>query len=74
MPGVVAAARAQAIDFVVVGPEAPLAAGMADALAEAGILAFGPTQARGPDRVVEVVRQADHARRRGAPRGRRSLR
>ncbi|MBW6507090.1 MAG: phosphoribosylamine--glycine ligase [Rhodobacteraceae bacterium] len=34
-----------AIDFVVVGPEAPLAAGVADALALAGILVFGPSAA-----------------------------
>jgi len=34
-----------AIDFVVIGPEAPLAAGVADALREAGILCFGPSAA-----------------------------
>ncbi len=34
-----------AIDFVIIGPEAPLAAGVADALREAGILVFGPDQA-----------------------------
>ena len=34
-----------AVDFVVIGPEAPLAAGVADALAEAGIAAFGPSAA-----------------------------
>ncbi|WP_333795536.1 phosphoribosylamine--glycine ligase [Hyphomicrobium sp.] len=33
------------IDFVVVGPEAPLVAGLGDALAEAGIKHFGPSQA-----------------------------
>jgi phosphoribosylamine--glycine ligase len=32
-------------DLVVIGPEAPLAAGVADALAQAGIPAFGPTRA-----------------------------
>jgi len=41
---VVALARAHAIDFVVVGPEAPLVAGVVDALQAAGILAFGPTR------------------------------
>lgn len=35
----------EAIDFVIVGPEAPLAAGVADALGDAGILTFGPSQA-----------------------------
>jgi len=38
-------AEANAIDFVIVGPEAPLAAGMADRLSEAGILVFGPSAA-----------------------------
>ncbi|UWQ96713.1 phosphoribosylamine--glycine ligase [Rhodobacteraceae bacterium M385] len=33
------------IDFVIVGPEAPLAAGVVDMLRNAGILAFGPTAA-----------------------------
>ena len=34
-----------AIDFVVIGPEAPLAAGVADALRDAGIACFGPSAA-----------------------------
>jgi phosphoribosylamine--glycine ligase len=38
-------AVANAIDLVVVGPEAPLAAGVVDALDAAGIDAFGPTKA-----------------------------
>jgi len=41
----VAAARAEAADLVVVGPEAPLVAGVADALAAAGIRCFGPSAA-----------------------------
>lgn len=32
------------VDFVIIGPEAPLAAGVADRLREAGILVFGPSQ------------------------------
>lgn len=34
-----------AIDFVIVGPEAPLAAGVADATRAAGLLTFGPSAA-----------------------------
>jgi phosphoribosylamine--glycine ligase len=41
---VVAVARAEAVDLVVVGPEAPLAVGVADALAGAGIPVFGPVR------------------------------
>jgi phosphoribosylamine---glycine ligase len=37
--------RAKAIDLVVVGPEAPLVAGIADDLRIAGIRVFGPSQA-----------------------------
>jgi len=37
--------RRESIDFVVVGPEAPLVAGLVDDLAAAGIKAFGPTRA-----------------------------
>jgi phosphoribosylamine--glycine ligase len=43
--GLVALARAQAIDLVVVGPEVALAAGLADALKAAGIACFGPGKA-----------------------------
>ncbi len=40
--GLVALARAEGVDLVVVGPEAPLVAGLADAVAAAGIAVFGP--------------------------------
>jgi len=45
VPAVTAWAKEHAIDLVVVGPEAPLCAGLVDALAAAGITAFGPVQA-----------------------------
>ncbi|MDB6179993.1 phosphoribosylamine--glycine ligase [Paracoccus fistulariae] len=38
-------AQENAVDFVIVGPEAPLAAGVSDALRDAGFLTFGPSQA-----------------------------
>ncbi|MDF1487144.1 phosphoribosylamine--glycine ligase [Tessaracoccus caeni] len=41
---VVALARELGIDLVVIGPEAPLVAGVADALREAGFDVFGPSQ------------------------------
>ncbi|MBK8169787.1 MAG: phosphoribosylamine--glycine ligase [Sandaracinaceae bacterium] len=42
---IVALAKEHAIDFVVVGPEAPLVAGVVDRLRDANILAFGPSEA-----------------------------
>ena len=42
---VIAFCKTRAIDFVVIGPEAPLAAGLVDDLEGAGIKAFGPTKA-----------------------------
>ena len=42
---VVAFCRSNAIDLVVIGPEAPLVAGLADALRAAGIKVFGPSAA-----------------------------
>ncbi|WP_296763567.1 phosphoribosylamine--glycine ligase [Sediminimonas sp.] len=39
---VTAFCEANAIEFVIIGPEAPLAAGIADRLRDAGLLVFGP--------------------------------
>ena len=41
-PGLIALCQQNAVDLVVVGPEAPLAAGVADAVRDAGFAVFGP--------------------------------
>ncbi len=43
MDGLMAFVADNAVDFVVVGPEGPLVAGLVDRLEAAGVLAFGPT-------------------------------
>jgi phosphoribosylamine--glycine ligase len=45
MPALVGFAQREKIDFVVIGPEGPLVAGLADLLAQAGIKVFGPSAA-----------------------------
>ena len=42
LPGLVELARRERVEFVVVGPEVPLALGLVDVLTEAGIPAYGP--------------------------------
>src|SRR3982075_3439139 len=44
---VIAFCKASKVDFVVVGPDAPIAAGIVDDLNAAGFKAFGPTKAAG---------------------------
>ena len=66
--GLRALCKKEEIDFVVVGPEAPLAAGLADALREDGLRVFGPGQERylrlafanvPAERMPEVVTRLD---------------
>jgi len=45
IPTLIAFARREGIQLTVVGPEAPLAAGIVDAFREAGLRIFGPTRA-----------------------------
>src|SRR3954470_6153367 len=44
---VIAFCKSSSVDFVVVGPDAPIAAGIVDDLNAAGFKAFGPTRAAG---------------------------
>ncbi|MGH6708120.1 MAG: phosphoribosylamine--glycine ligase [Bradyrhizobium sp.] len=46
-PAVIDFCKANKVDFVVVGPDAPIAAGIVDDLNAAGFKAFGPTKAAG---------------------------
>ena len=43
LDGIVALAKERGIDFVVVGPEGPLVAGLTDRLSEAGVPSYGPS-------------------------------
>ena len=43
--GLIELARAHSADLVVIGPEAPLVAGLADSMSEAGLCVFGPSGA-----------------------------
>ena len=52
------------VALTVVGPEAPLAAGIVDAFRAAGLKIFGPTRSRGAARKLQGFRQGVH----GAPR------
>ena len=45
IPGLIQFAKEQSIDLTVIGPEAPLVAGLADAMNAEGLKVFGPSQA-----------------------------
>jgi phosphoribosylamine--glycine ligase len=47
VPGMLRLADERAVDLVVIGPDAAIAAGLADACAARGIAVFGPTRAAG---------------------------
>ena len=64
--GQLALAREIAADLVVIGPEVAVEAGLADALAEAGIACFGPTAAAGRLETSKVFAKA-FAERHGLP-------
>ena len=64
--GLVALAREIAADLVVVGPEASLEVGIADALAEAGILCFGHSKSAARIETSKVFLK-DFAERRNLP-------
>jgi phosphoribosylamine--glycine ligase len=66
--GLVALARAMAADLVVIGPEAAVDAGLADALAEASIPCFGPTRAAGQLEASKAFTKA-FCERHGLPTG-----
>jgi phosphoribosylamine--glycine ligase len=67
--GQVALAREIAADLVVIGPDAAIEAGLADALAAAGIACFGPTAAAGRLESSKAFAKA-FAARHGLPTGR----
>ncbi len=64
--GLAALARQERIDLVVVGPEAPLAAGLADRLRQSGIAVFGPSRAAARLESSKAFMK-DLARRAGIP-------
>ncbi len=66
LDAVVELACNEAVDLVVVGPEDPLAAGLADRLREAGIATFGPSQAAARLEASKAFAK-DFMRRHGIP-------
>ncbi|MDP1617854.1 phosphoribosylamine--glycine ligase [Phenylobacterium sp.] len=66
--GLVSLAREMAADLVVIGPESAVEAGLADALAAAGVPCFGPSQAAGQLESSKAFTKA-FAERHGLPTG-----
>jgi phosphoribosylamine---glycine ligase len=66
VPALVKRAQDEGVDLVVAGPEAPLVAGLVDALAQAGIPAFGPSTEAARLEGSKVVSK-DFMRRHGIP-------
>ena len=66
---VIAFCKSNKIDFVVVGPEAPLVAGLVDDLEAAGIKTFGPTQVRRAAGRLEGLHQGLVPRQQHSDRG-----
>ena len=69
LAGLLAFARADAIDLTVVGPELPLAGGIADRFAAEGLLLLGPTRAASQLETSKVFAKAFMARH-GVPTAR----
>jgi phosphoribosylamine--glycine ligase len=67
-PGLVDWAAANTIDLVLIGPEAPLAAGLADALLARGLRVFGPSRAAAEIEASKAFAK-DFMRRHGIPTG-----
>ena len=65
---VIALAVSESVDLVVIGPEAPLAAGVADALCDASIPVFGPIAAAARLETSKTFAK-DTMRRAGVPTG-----
>ncbi len=65
-PAITDFVKREKIDFVVVGPEAPLAEGLVDALQSAGIGALGPTRAAAQLESSKIFSK-DFMRRHGIP-------
>src|SRR5437667_11733319 len=69
VPDLVSFARKENVQLTVVGPEAPLAAGVVDAFASAGLRIFGPTRSAGrPESSKEFAKS--FMARPGIPTGR----